>query len=113
ATLQESEARYRLLADHAADALRAGDVRLRSHIEHSPLAVIEWDQELRVVQWSSRAEQLFGWTAAEVIGKRRHEGPLVGGEDDARIQEAIEPFLTTAPPQLKNRWEVHQNRNYT
>lgn len=97
----------------AAEALRAADVRLRSHIEHSPLAVIEWDHELRVIQWSLRADQLFGWTAAEVMGKRRHEWQLVVAEDDARIQEAINPFLTTASPQPKNQWEVHQNRNYT
>src|SRR4029434_9386839 len=62
---------------------------------------------------SSTTRELLVWMAAEVGGKRRHEWQLVVGEDDARIQEAIEPFLTTLPPQPKNRWEVHQNRNYT
>jgi two-component system, chemotaxis family, CheB/CheR fusion protein len=97
----------------AADALRAADVRLRSHMENSPLAVIEWDQELRVAQWSARAEQIFGWSAAEVLGKRRHEWRLVVEGDDARIQAAIKPFLATASLQPGVPWEVHENRNYT
>jgi PAS domain S-box-containing protein len=98
---------------HAVDALRAADVRLRSHIEHSPLAVIEWDHELRVSQWSPRAEQIFGWSAAEVIGKRRHEWQLVVEDDDAHVQSAIAPFLTGAPAHDNSAWEVHTNRNLT
>lgn len=42
-------------------ALRAANQRLSSHMDNSPLAVIELDQALRLVQCSRRAVQLMGW----------------------------------------------------
>ncbi len=42
--------------------------RLKSHVDNSPLAVIEFDPEYRIVQWSKKAEAIFGWTAEEVLG---------------------------------------------
>ena len=47
--------------------------RLRSLIENSPLAVIEWDREFRIQRWSPQAEVIFGWKAEEVVGKRPDE----------------------------------------
>src|SRR5882724_1135999 len=43
---------------------------LTFHVENSPLAVIEWDSEARVSRWFESAERLFGWKAAEVLGKQ-------------------------------------------
>lgn len=34
----------------------------------SPLAVVEWDPEGRVIGWNESAERVFGWSADEVIG---------------------------------------------
>ncbi|MCS6959293.1 MAG: PAS domain S-box protein [Pseudanabaenaceae cyanobacterium SKYGB_i_bin29] len=42
---------------------------LNYHINNSPLATIKWDRNLTIVSWSKRAEVMFGWTAAEVVGK--------------------------------------------
>ena len=36
---------------------------LALHIENSPLAVIEWDNQFHIKRWSKRAEEMFGWTA--------------------------------------------------
>lgn len=49
--------------------LRLAEQRLAFHVENTPLAVIEWDDQMRVMRWNSQAERMFGWTAAEVIGK--------------------------------------------
>jgi PAS domain S-box-containing protein len=43
---------------------------LNGLINASPLAIISFDRDGTVRSWSSAAEQMFGWTAAEVIGKR-------------------------------------------
>ena len=43
------------------DALRAANQRLSSHMENSPLAVLEMDQNLRLLHCSQRAVQLMGW----------------------------------------------------
>ncbi|MBL8514576.1 MAG: diguanylate cyclase [Betaproteobacteria bacterium] len=47
------------------------------YLENSPLAVIEWDQEVRVRRWSGQAERIFGWSAKEVLGERSRDIGLV------------------------------------
>lgn len=47
--------------------------KLRMHVERTPLAVIEWDREHRVTAWNPSAEAIFGFPAAEAIGRRAHE----------------------------------------
>ncbi len=55
--------------------------RFQALIENSPLAVIEWDVEHRVVKWTGSAERMFGWTAEEVVGKRSDEWRFVHEAD--------------------------------
>jgi len=43
--------------------------RLVQQIDRIPLATVAFDLDARVVTWNSSAEQLFGWTADEVIGQ--------------------------------------------
>ena len=43
--------------------------RLAFHVENTPLAVIEWDHEFRVLRWSPAAERLFGWTSSRSARK--------------------------------------------
>jgi diguanylate cyclase (GGDEF)-like protein/PAS domain S-box-containing protein len=50
------------------EALRVANQRLSSHIDNSPLALIELDADLRMTDFSPRAEQLFGWAHAEIGG---------------------------------------------
>lgn len=51
------------------------------HLENSPLGVIEWTPDLRVAYWSQRAEQMFGWKAAEVIGRHPDDFGFVDPAD--------------------------------
>ena len=53
----------------AEEALRRNEERLSLHIRNTPLAVIEWGTDFRVLQWNAAAEQIFGYTAAEAIGR--------------------------------------------
>jgi diguanylate cyclase (GGDEF)-like protein/PAS domain S-box-containing protein len=39
------------------------------HMENSPLAVIEWNGDVIIKRWSPQAERIFGWSAAEAVGK--------------------------------------------
>jgi two-component system, cell cycle sensor histidine kinase and response regulator CckA len=53
----------------AEEEFRKSQQKLRSHIEHTPLAVIEWDTDHRVVSWNPAAERIFGYSRAEAMGK--------------------------------------------
>src|SRR6202050_3072682 len=39
------------------------------HFEHTPLAVVEWDTQLRITEWSPSAERVFGYSRQEAIGR--------------------------------------------
>lgn len=80
---------------------------LSSHIDNTPLGVIEWDAEFRVKRWSGQAEAIFGWNAEEVLGKQPHECHLVHVDDEERVAGVIQRLLTHVEPR-----NVVFNRNY-
>ena len=49
--------------------LRATLHRLEQIFQANPLAMIEADDKGVIVQWNPAAERIFGWSAAEAIGK--------------------------------------------
>ncbi|WP_228719870.1 EAL domain-containing protein [Methylococcus geothermalis] len=53
----------------AGQALRQSEERLRLHVEHLPLAVIEWDLDFIVTRWNPAAEKIFGYSADQMIGR--------------------------------------------
>jgi len=53
----------------AEEEIRQSQQKLRMHIEHTPLAVVEWDVEFRVSAWNPSAERIFGYTREEAIGR--------------------------------------------
>jgi two-component system, cell cycle sensor histidine kinase and response regulator CckA len=53
----------------AESEVRQSQQKLRIHFEHTPLAVIEWDTQHRVTEWSPSAIRVFGYSREEAIGK--------------------------------------------
>lgn len=51
-------------------ALRASEARLQLQFDRMPLGCITWDPELRVTSWNPSAQAIFGYTAAEALGKK-------------------------------------------
>jgi len=82
--------------------------RLDSHMQNSPLAVIEWDSDYRVMRWSDEARSVFGWTAEEVLGKRIDEMRWVYEEDWDKVAKLMADM--NAGVGTRN---VNPNRNYT
>ncbi|MEA5476684.1 PAS domain S-box protein [Pseudanabaena galeata UHCC 0370] len=79
--------------------------QLNYHIENSPLATIRWDQEFRVAYWSKQAEEIFGWSAEEVLGKNLYEWPFIFEDDRDQVNQAAK--------QLMGGFSITcQNRNY-
>jgi PAS domain S-box-containing protein len=68
----QGEAEMRSIAARTA-ALEDTDRWKTSIFEAALEAVVGMDCEGRITEWNSKAESLFGWIAAEVIGKPLHE----------------------------------------
>jgi diguanylate cyclase (GGDEF)-like protein/PAS domain S-box-containing protein len=50
-------------------------------LARSPLTLVAFDCDFRISYWSSRARAVFGWDAADVVGKRLEETQLIHPED--------------------------------
>ncbi|MEM7400728.1 MAG: PAS domain S-box protein [Pseudomonadota bacterium] len=50
--------------------------KLALHLENSPTAIVEWNSGGAIRRWSVQAEQILGWSEAEVIGKMPQEWPI-------------------------------------
>ncbi|MBI5471577.1 MAG: PAS domain S-box protein, partial [Ignavibacteriae bacterium] len=81
--------------------------RIEAHIVNSPLAIIEFDAEYRIVRWSPVAEQLFGWTHDEIVGRKISELRWVHEEDIAGVMQISEDMRSGLRPR-----NLHINRNY-
>ncbi len=86
--------------------LRRSNHLLWLNAANSPLAMLGWDENFRIIQWSKRAEELFGWTSDDMMGKRFDDLALVCPEDREAIS-AIELELATG------KGNTSINRNYT
>lgn len=56
--------------------LRDSKAKLLMHIENTPMGCITWDPDFKCTEWNKAAENIFGYTADEVIGKRPTENIL-------------------------------------
>ncbi|MGH9494516.1 MAG: PAS domain-containing protein [Candidatus Sulfotelmatobacter sp.] len=56
----------------AEEEIRQSQQKLSIHLDHTPLAVIEWDLNFCVAGWNPSAERIFGYTRDEAMGKHGH-----------------------------------------
>jgi PAS domain S-box-containing protein len=64
--------------------LRDKNQRLEFHVSRMPLGYVVWDVQRSVVEWNGSAEQIFGWPAADVVGKASHQLPICAPEELGR-----------------------------
>ena len=53
----------------AEEELTQSQQRLSFHLEHTSLAVIEWNVNFEVVEWNPAAQAIFGYSKSEAIGR--------------------------------------------
>lgn len=80
---------------------------VRSVIDNSPLAYIEWTPQFEVRAWAGQAEQIFGWSAEEIVGTSLKDWRFVHEADEAPVREVIQRLLSG-----EHRGVICQNRNY-
>jgi PAS domain S-box-containing protein len=54
----------------AQEALQLSRARLQLHFDRMPIGCIMWNKEFQVASWNPAAQQIFGYTADDVLGKR-------------------------------------------
>ena len=72
------------------NALRAANQRLSSHMENSPLAVLEMDQNLRLLHCSQRAVQLMGWLHVTGLEGRLLTELMASSSRDEGLHHALQ-----------------------
>ncbi len=80
---------------------------LAEHMDNSPLAIVEFDPQFRVIRWSNEAERVFGWAPGEIVGKSISEMQWVYDEDEELVQRESAGLLSG-----ERRRSLNINRNY-
>ena len=81
---------------------------LTYHIENTPLGCIVLDKQARVMHWSARATEIFGWEAEEVKAKNVFELPFIYPGDEELVKITVRNLKEG---NLQRNQVV--NRNYT
>ncbi len=92
------------------EEIRMAHQRLTTHLNNSPLAVVEWDKDFFVAKWSAQAEKIFGWTESEAMGKQLIDLNLVY-EEDISSTDAIASELRTG--KVKSNKIINRNNTKT
>ena len=87
---------------HAEGALRKSEGRTRLIIDTALSAVISMDEQGRIIGWNAQAEQTFGWTRREAIGRMMTETIIPYAHREAH-QQGLERFIKTGEGQVMNK----------
>lgn len=92
--LRETEALSKLIfwRKQAEKTLRESEERFRNVYDTAPLAFVIWDLDTNVTDWNKKAEELFGWTKEEVIGKNFFDF-LIPEKDRPRVEDVVKSLL--------------------
>ncbi len=93
---------------HTEAELQKAHQQLTFHVENSPLAVIEWDEQFRVKRWSPQAEKIFGWKAEELLNLHWNQWQFVHPEDLEQVNAIASRLLNGQESR-----NTCCNRNYT
>jgi len=88
------------------EALRDSEERTRLIIANALDAVITIDMDGRIISWNPQAEQLFGWSAAEVLQRRLAETIVPPAHREAHERGLARFRETGEGPVLNRRMEL-------
>jgi len=88
-----------MTAQRAAElALRTSEESLRATIEHTPYVAVQWfDLQGRVTLWNQASENIYGWSAAEALGKTLAE-LMFNPEQATEFMRALQEMKLTDKP---------------
>ncbi len=92
----------------AESALADSEQRLRACIENTPYVAVQWfDEQGRVTFWNPASEQIFGWSAAEALGKTLDQ--LIHTPEETRAFRALlQEVQASGTPHGPGEYEFHR-----
>jgi PAS domain S-box-containing protein len=94
--------RYAMERQRGSRALLSSDTRLKAIIDAALDAIITVDEEGRITGWSLQAERIFGWPAADALGRTLAETIVPPRYREAHLK-AFARFLATQESELVGR----------
>jgi PAS domain S-box-containing protein len=90
----------------AEEAFRRVERRARSIVDSALDAVVAMDADGIITDWNKQAEEIFGWTRSEALGRRMSE-TIIPLQHRASHERGLQHFFRTAEgPVLNNRIEI-------
>ena len=86
----------------AAESLRESEQLARNIVETALDAFVQTDEHNTILNWSSRAEELFGWRRDEALGKNAID-LIVADSERERVKAGLAGFLEAAVGRRLNR----------
>jgi len=82
--------------------LKDSEARFRMIYEHAPVMIDAFDGNGRCVMWNKECEKVFGWTAKEIFS---HENPLILFYPDPEVQRQVVETVTSKPEKVFREWK--------
>ncbi|MGY4300230.1 PAS domain S-box-containing protein [Bradyrhizobium sp. i1.4.4] len=89
-------------ARRAEESLRESELLARNIVETALDAFVQTDERSTILNWSSRAEELFGWRRDEALG-RNGVDLIVAESERERVKAGLARFLESQDGQTLNR----------
>jgi PAS domain S-box-containing protein len=102
----ERSLRYAVERKKQSNRLYESEQRLRKTIDNSYNAFLAFDSDLTLIEWNARAKELFGYTAAEVIGKKICDKILLDCSDGCISEELTKAVVARSSKLLDCRNEL-------
>ncbi len=74
------------------ETLREREELFRNVYDTAPVAFVVWDIETRVTDWNKKAEEVFGWSKEEALGRNFFDF-LVPEKDRYQVENAVDRLL--------------------
>ena len=88
------------------EAHREAEARLRATIDNALDAVVQMDSEGIILGWNDQAENIFGWTRREAVGRALHETIIPPQYREAHVHGLKRYLLTGERHIINSRIEV-------
>lgn len=82
--------------------LKDSEARFRMIYEHAPVMIDAFDVNGRCVMWNKECEKVFGWTAEEIFS---HENPLMLFYPDPEVRRQVVETVTSKPEMVFREWK--------